>query len=116
LTLAELDLRTAEGKFCAGIRAALVEHVGGNPTPPMQILIGLAALKSLRLELMMSRILSDEQIKEGDDGKFLSWANSLRRDLLALGLERMRELPQSLTDYLREIERRRTLANDADAA
>jgi hypothetical protein len=109
LSLAELDLRTAEGRYAAGIRVALIEHVGGDPSVPQQLLIGAIALKALRMELMMSHILSDEQIAEGDDGKFLSWANSLRRDLEALGIKRPPPTQPSLPEYLQEIQRRKAL-------
>jgi hypothetical protein len=100
LTLGELDLRTAEGRYAKGIRKALIEHVGGSPTPAQQLLIGLVALKCLRMEMMVFKILSDEQIESGDDGKFLSWANSVRRDLEVLGVARNLPPPPSLEHYL----------------
>ena len=106
LSLGELDLRTAEGRYARGIRQALIDHVGGTPTAAQQLLIGAVALKALRMEMMISRILSDEQIENGNDGQFLAWANSMRRDLEVLGVAHKLPAPPSLERYL--LERRRS--------
>jgi len=37
--LAKLDHRTREAKFMAEVRAQLLAHVGGRPTPPQVALI-----------------------------------------------------------------------------
>lgn len=87
LSFGQLDLRTAEGQFADDVRVALSEQLGGNPTPAQQLLIQSAALKALRCELLIRRVLTEESIKSNADNHCLAWLNALRRDLEALGLQ-----------------------------
>ena len=48
-----------------------------------------AAFKALRVALLADRMLNDENaLSEKSDHNLLAWSNSLRLDLVALGLER----------------------------
>ena len=54
--------------------------------------------------MMLKTILSEEAIASGNqDGQYLAWSNSLRRDLEAIGIARPPQLPR-LSDYLKAIE------------
>jgi hypothetical protein len=86
LSFAQLDLRTAEGQFADDVRRALTEQLGGSPSAGQQVLVQMAALKLLRCELLCRKILSAEAIQDRNDNHFLAWANSVRRDLEALGV------------------------------
>jgi hypothetical protein len=99
-----LDRRTSEGKFVLAIREQLTRHLGGQVTAPQQLIISAASIKALRLEMMLKTILSEEAIASGNqDGQYLAWSNSLRRDLEAIGIARPPQLPR-LGDYLKAIE------------
>ena len=98
--LVHLDGRTREGRFARAVQSELVEHVGGSPSAPQQLLIRLASLKALRLALMTQHVLTDQSISERDDQQFLSWANSLRRDLDVLGIARAPERLPRLAEVL----------------
>jgi hypothetical protein len=99
-----LDRRTSEGKFVLAIREQLTRHLGGQLTAPQQLIISAASIKALRLEMMLKTILSEEAIASGNqDGQYLAWSNSLRRDLEAIGITRPPQLPR-LGDYLKAME------------
>ena len=99
-----LDRRTSEGKFVLAIREQLTRHLGGQLTAPQQLIVSAASIKALRLEMMLKTILSEEAIASGNqDGQYLAWSNSLRRDLEAIGITRPPQLPR-LGDYLKAIE------------
>jgi hypothetical protein len=116
LSLGSLDLRTAEGRFAKGIRDKLAEHLGNQLTAPQELIISACAIKALRLELMVHPILSDAALaNEGYDHRFLAWANSLRRDLEAIGIVRPPQLPR-LGDYLKAIENTPAAAPEEGAA
>ena len=100
LTLGALDLRTSEGQFAKAVREALAAHLGGELTAPQQLLVSAAAIKALRLELMVQRILAPDALDAQQDGKFLAWANSLRRDLEAIGIARKPPRVPTLAEHL----------------
>jgi hypothetical protein len=86
------------------IREQLTRHLGGQLNAPQQLIISAASIKALRLEMMLKTILSEEAIASGNqDGQYLAWSNSLRRDLEAIGIARPPQLPR-LGDYLKAIE------------
>jgi hypothetical protein len=110
-----LDRRTSEGKFVLAIREQLTRHLGGQLTAPQQLIVSAASIKALRLEMMLKTILSEEAIASGNqDGQYLAWSNSLRRDLEAIGIARPPELPR-LGDYLKAIDNPPAAAPEEDA-
>jgi DUF1680 family protein len=60
-----------------------------------------AAFKALRVALFADRMLNDENaLSEKSDHNLLAWSNSLRLDLVALGLERREKATIDLASYL----------------
>ena len=98
--LSSIDGRTRPGRFIKAVQDDLTDHVGGTPTVAQALLIRLVAIKALRLALLTDRILDPEAIAESNDQHFLGWANSLRRDLAELGIERRGDLTPSLAEVL----------------
>ena len=94
------DGRTRIARLLRDCRAALIEHVGGNPNPAEALIIEQAAVKVARLQLGSERVL--ENPVDSDFGHWLSWSESLRRDLIALGLESRKGEPIDLARYIRE--------------
>jgi hypothetical protein len=79
----------------------LLNHIGDDVTAPQKLLVQSAALKSVRLALLSDRLLTDENgLPDGDDHHVLAWLNSLRLDLVALGLERREHPTLNLASYL----------------
>lgn len=85
--IAEADIRTLPGRYVTGVRDRLIAHVGGDPTEPQQLLIDGATVKACRLAMLAQRMNDPDKLGE-DAHQFLAWSNSLRLDMLALGLDR----------------------------
>lgn len=78
----------------------MLDHLG-DPTPPQRILINGAAFKTLRIALFADRMLNEPgALSENSDHNLLAWSNSLRLDLVALGLERRERQVLDLASYL----------------
>jgi hypothetical protein len=77
----------------------LLGHLG-DPTPPQRLIVQSAAIKAVRLSLLTDRLLANEGLADGADHHALSWLNSMRLDLQALGLERREKPLLDLTSYL----------------
>jgi len=85
LSLSDLDLRTNAGRFANSIKESLEAQIG-NPTAGQQIVL---SIKVLRCEMMYDRMLSNPRggdLQDRIENHFLAWANSIRRDLEALGV------------------------------
>jgi hypothetical protein len=70
------------------VRAELIEHVGGNPTPPMRALVEQAAQLRVRIALMDRKFATDGKQTDHDSRTYLAWVGTLGR--LMERLERMR--------------------------
>lgn len=81
--LLSVDGRTGMGRLMSEVRQSLIDHLGGEPTAPEQLLIYTVTLKVTRLLMQQRHALKDP----GDERHWLSWSNSLRRDLETLGLK-----------------------------
>ena len=92
LRLRSLDGRTYLGKFTKTVRAELVSALGGAPSPGQCIIIDMAVVKIARLRMLSEHILLGELPAEEADRRFTWFSNSLRRDLIALGLDRTPDL------------------------
>ncbi len=102
--IVRMDKRTRAGRIMRTIRADLIDHCGGVPSAAERILIESAALKATRLHLISERVINGAAFEAGESEKTISWANSLRLDLVALGLERrMKDVTPSLDDIVAEI-------------
>ena len=94
-TLSRLDRRTKAGRVMRSVEADLTSDLGGDPSTAERLLIQAAAVKATRVSLLSERLLEGEE--PGEDGHHaLSWLNSLRLDLVALGLQRRaRDIPNA---------------------
>jgi hypothetical protein len=102
--LAKIDGRCREAKFMRQVRSELIAALGGADRVAIgqHMLVGLIATKALRLAMMTERMLAGGEIAFEMDRRFGWYSNSLRRDLMALGLDRTPEVaPPSLSEYLR---------------
>lgn len=94
--------RTREGAFLRGVRAELVQHVGGKPSPTQAALIEAAAQLRLRIALMDRPFAEDGRQSEHDSRTYLSWVSTLGRLMQRLdGLKgSAAPAPPSLADIL----------------
>ena len=75
------------------ITDALVSDIGGDPSAGQRLIIANVAVKAAKLHLLQEQLLNGSD-SDADPKHVLAWSNSMRLDLVALGLERrMRELP-----------------------
>jgi hypothetical protein len=99
-SIAALDSRTKVAKLLKAVTNDLLDHLG-DPTAPQRLIVQGAALKVIRIALFADRILNDETaLSEKSDHNLLAWSNSLRLDLVALGLERRGKPTIALASYL----------------
>ena len=102
-SLTTIDRRTKAGRTLRQVRADLVDMIGGNPTAAEALIIQSAAVKATRLFLISEQILSGVNFSDGSDHHALSYLNSMRQDLQALGLERrIKDASPRLEDILAE--------------
>jgi hypothetical protein len=81
-----LDLRTQEGRYARDICDGIAADLGGAPNAAQQILCQMFALKVLRVQLLVQKILSGETVNRHTENYCLAWMNSARRDLEALNV------------------------------
>jgi hypothetical protein len=86
LSFAMLDLRTQEGRYARDICDGIAADLGGAPNAAQQILCQMFALKVLRVQLLVQKILSGETVNRHTENYCLAWMNSARRDLEALNV------------------------------
>jgi hypothetical protein len=91
-----MDQRSSLARVSNAVEGELVSSVGGNPSPQEMILIQRACFKMIKCVLYEAASLNDEG--KSTDEVYLSWANSLRQDLVALGLARRQK---DITDLLK---------------
>jgi hypothetical protein len=95
----KLDERTKIAKLLKGLKAKLIEHLGGNVSFTEQMLIERIAFKCLKARIFETNFFLNED--PGSDQHFLALVNSLRRDLQALGLHKKPGTLPGLEDYLK---------------
>jgi hypothetical protein len=98
-----VDGRSREGRFLRAYEAMLSRHVGNGASSVQRALITRAARLALYVEMMDERALSQGGMSERDSATYLAWSNSLRRTLVALGIEGAAERPPSLADVTAQI-------------
>jgi hypothetical protein len=81
-----LDLRTQEGRYARDICDGIAADLGGAPNAAQQLLCQMFALKVLRVQLLVQKILSGESVNQHTENYALAWMNSARRDLEALNV------------------------------
>jgi hypothetical protein len=99
-SLTDVDRRTRAGRVLKSVVKELMDHVG-DATAPQRLLVQAAAVKATRLALLTDQLLDGTPQSEGSDHHALAWLNSMRLDLMALGLEKKRLGTLDLTAYLK---------------
>ena len=109
-SLARADGRTHAGKLARSIEAELLDHLGGpdRASAPQRLLARSTAVLALRLSLAAERFAEpcargrDEV--ESLDRHFCSLVNSLRLNLVTLGMERPAQQAPSLAEHIKLVE------------
>jgi hypothetical protein len=83
-----MDGRSKIARLIRTTKADLVEQLGGAVSPAQALIIQSAALKAARLYLLSEKLIAGDDPSDGSDHHALAWLNSMRLDLMALGLER----------------------------
>lgn len=119
LNTGRLDMRSEAGQAVKRLRAQLESDLGGADTLSTQehLMVDRIVKKALIIEALESYALSRKTIfkRNGDligalGRHYLSYAEALRRDLLAIGLQRRAKDVPNLQDYLSA----RVVANDTE--
>jgi hypothetical protein len=97
--LVGVDMRTHGGRRFKELCADLVDHLGDDPTAPQVALIRRAAALAVWCEQAES---DQAQGGDFDVASYTTCANTLRRLLADLGLERRAKDVTSLADYIRQ--------------
>ena len=101
-SLVTMDNRTRAGRVMKGVIRSLTDQIG-SPTTAQALLIQAAGLKATRLALLSEQLLNGDPPSEGSDHHALAWLNSLRLDLMALGLERRERQVLDLQGYMKDV-------------
>jgi hypothetical protein len=96
------DGRTRLAKTIARLKDDLADHLGGNPNPAQRILIDRIAHKTVKIMIYESGLL--ERPDEPNRDYYAAMCNSLRLDLIALGIRGKGQEPPSIEEYLKQKE------------
>ena len=98
----KLDRRSRFGKAVGQLRTALAADLGGEPSTQQTLLIDRAIFKVIRLSSFEADYLYAETKPENESmmNYYLAMSNSLRHDLMALGLERKAAQIETLGAYV----------------
>ncbi len=99
-SLAKLDGRTKSARLIRDMRADLVAHVGGSPSATQRVLIERAVRLAAHLDRMDAEAFEAGGMSDHARKQYLAWDGSLRRAMLALGLDGKPEPKASLRDYV----------------
>jgi len=82
------------------VREELTAHVGGSPNVTQRMMIERCVMLAFQVALIDRRIIAGETLGLHDSNRAIAWNNSLRRTLVALGLEPASvERPQTFSEY-----------------
>ena len=98
-SLENLDQRTGLAKGLRALREDLTTALGGNLSPQEALLIDRCVYKAARIASWEAYTLNGGEPSD-TDAHYLAWANSLRLDLQALGLQRRAAPAEDLRSYL----------------
>lgn len=111
----QIDGRTRLGKWMKTLRAALTTDLGSDLSTMEEILLDRVISKVVRCHLYEVGIISGQDL--GSRDFYLACCNSLRHDLVVLGLERrVKDLTGDLEGYLREKEQSSSQPSSSDPA
>jgi hypothetical protein len=89
---------TVDALLVESVELVLSEAMGGDPSPQEIILIQRIAVKCLKIHKLEHNFINKGQMSKD----YLSWTQSLRLDLTALGLKRVPVGEESLVSFLRD--------------
>ena len=96
-----LDGRSTLAKALKQLRHELVSDLGENPSRAQQLIVDRVIFKAARLNFFEQGMLRGE-VPDSANVPYIALANSLRLDLMALGLQRQERKYVSLQDYLKD--------------
>lgn len=111
-----LDESTPAGRVLRTVIDDLTDQLGGEPTAAEALLIQAVAIKATRLFLLGKKLLGlgDNEVMKSDDHA-LAYLNSMRCDLLALGLgRRTKDVTPNLPEFIRRHKARKAAAQQQD--
>jgi len=94
-----VDRRTRLGKWMDHLRSALIHHCGNEPSVAESILIEQIVIKTLKVHLYHVGLFHNKSFGSKDHA--LAIQNSIRLDLMALGLKRRPGKVLDLESYLK---------------
>ena len=97
--LANLDMRTREGRIIRDTRAALSAHLGGNLSATQRAMVERAAHLSMQVAMLDAKCVAGTMTHH-DGREYLAWTNALTRLLRQLGMKGAADRPPSLADHL----------------
>jgi hypothetical protein len=97
-----MDRRSHLYRGLLAIKQSLIDELGGSITAQEALLVERATFKTVRCFLFEKAMLEGLDVKT--DERYLAWANSLRLDLMALGLKRRAKNIDDLRTIITEIE------------
>jgi hypothetical protein len=95
--LAKLDGRRREAALMRQTRAALLAHIGPQPSAVALALAERAVMLTLHVALFDRRALEAGQLSERDSRQYLAYSNSLARALAQLGIKGAGEQQRPMT-------------------
>ena len=95
------DGRRSEMLYYNMVRGALIGEIG-EPTTQQQILINDIAYLELKTHLYKQQFLSGKEMSPEVDKYFLSWVNSKRRCIEALGFKKITKNVKDIFSYCEE--------------
>ena len=100
-SLTRVDGRCRVARQIREFTKALVQHVGGTPTPAQAVLIREASLKNAKVVMLADKILEGVELDLDLASRcYLAWSNSLRHDLALLGVDRPEVQAPTIVGYL----------------
>jgi hypothetical protein len=97
----QIDGRLYEGKLERRTIRELTAHLGGDLTPPQEILVRQAAKLMVTLDILGVELVDKGEVSDFASRRYLAWVGALRRMLETLGIERPQQAPQRLADVLK---------------
>ena len=97
----KLDGRTTLSKALNQLMRELTADLGENPSRAQQLIIERVVFKSARLGFFEQGMLRGE-VPDSANVPYIALANSLRLDLMALGLQRQEKKYVTLQGYLKK--------------
>lgn len=88
-TIRRLDGRCSLAKAFKSMREGIEKALGGDLSPQQDILLDRAVFKTYKAIQYEARSLNGNDFNADSETYYLSWTNSIRKDLQALGLRRV---------------------------